>query len=260
MNDLLSEFLTEMGVSLGVLEAELRRLAADPDARAPRQTAFRVFKSLEASCGLLGYPRLERIAAAAGGLLAEVHRGETLTPAGVSLLRQSLIRCRELYAALALTGHEPHGRDDALLDAYASLAPQADPVVEPDAPAAPPRRVLLVGDDVLFRGMMASLLDAAGYTVAAAASPEEAWRLHEEGAEFDAVIAAFDGSLIDGFAFARRLSETSRWAAAPRIALTGVPVEDARNRAFRAAFDGVVRRSDREGLIGLLETRLGAAA
>ena len=256
MNDLLSEFLTEMGVSLGVLESELRRLASDPAARAPRQGAFRVFKSLEASCGLLGYPRLERIAAAGGGLLADVHRGAELTPGGVSLLRQASIRCRELYAALALTANEPSGRDDGLLEAFASFTPEPAPAEEPPAQ---PRRVLLVGDDALFRGMMASLLDSAGYQVVAARSPDEAWSLHEEGAEFDAVVTAFDGSLLEGFTFARRLSEESRWSGAPRIALTGMPVGETRNAAFRSAFDGVVRRSDRQGLIGLLDSRLRAA-
>jgi hypothetical protein len=39
-----------------------------------------------------------------------------------------------------------------------------------------------------------------------------------------------------------------------------MPVDDTRNTAFRSAFDGVVRRSDREGLIALLDQRLGLAA
>ena len=116
--------------------------------------------------------------------------------------------------------------------------------------------MLLVGDDALFRGMMASLLAAAAYEVTPARSPEEAWRLHAEGAEFDAVVTTFDGSLLDGFTFARRLSEDSRWSGAPRIALTGLPVDETRNRAFRGAFNGVVRRSDREALIAMLDDRL----
>ena len=266
MNDLMSEFLREMGESLGVLGADLRKLADDPAARAPRQSAFRVLKSLEASCALIGFPRLERIAGAGAHLLAQGHRGGALTPAAVSLLQQALIRARELFAALTLTGQEPPGRDDSLLDTFAAVrtasrsAPTAARAPTPAAAPAGPRRVLVVGEDALFRSMMASLLESAGYEVADAASADAAWRLHDRGAEFDAVVAAFDGSLLEGFSFARGLSERSRWAGAPRIALTGMPVDDARNSAFRAAFDGVVRRSDREGLIALLDHRLGHAA
>jgi two-component system chemotaxis sensor kinase CheA len=100
--------------------------------------------------------------------------------------------------------------------------------------------------------MMSPLLSAAGYEVTTAASADEAWRLHSEGAEFDAIVSDIEMPGTDGFAFAARLGKESRWAAAPRIALTGLPVAQTLERAPEGAFDDVVRKSDRQGLIDVL--------
>jgi CheY-like chemotaxis protein len=56
----------------------------------------------------------------------------------------------------------------------------------------------------------------------------------------------------DGFVFARKLSEDGRWGAAPRIALTGLPVAQTAARAPAGAFAQVIRKSDREGLLKVL--------
>jgi hypothetical protein len=48
------------------------------------------------------------------------------------------------------------------------------------------------------------------------------------------------------------VGEDSRWAAAPRIALTGLPVAQTLSRAPEGAFNDVVRKSDRQGLIEVL--------
>jgi len=118
------------------------------------------------------------------------------------------------------------------------------------------RRVLLVDDNAFFRNMMAPLLDAAGYQVTTVASAEEAWRLHEAGAEFDAVVSDIEMPGEDGYSFAARLHGESRWSQAPRIALTGLPVEQARGRAAAHSFADVVRKSDRQGLIEALSDSL----
>ena len=114
------------------------------------------------------------------------------------------------------------------------------------------RRVLLVDDNAFFRNMMSPLLAAAGYDVTTAGSAEDAWRLHENGAEFDAIVSDIEMPDEDGYAFAARLRDGSRWAQAPRIALTGLPVDQAVKRAPAGAFAGVVRKSDRQGLIDVL--------
>jgi two-component system chemotaxis sensor kinase CheA len=124
------------------------------------------------------------------------------------------------------------------------------------------RRILLVDDNAFFRNMMAPLLSAAGYEVTTVASADEAWRLHAEGADFDAIVSDIEMPGVDGFTFAKKVGEDSRWAAAPRIALTGLPVAQTLSRAPAGAFNDVVRKSDRQGLIEVLGDafKLGKAA
>jgi two-component system chemotaxis sensor kinase CheA len=118
------------------------------------------------------------------------------------------------------------------------------------------RRVLLVDDSAFFRHMVSPLLSAAGYEVTTVGSAEEAWGLHGDGAEFDAIISDIEMPEMDGFAFAQKLIDESRWAGAPRIALTGLPVEQALKRAPQGAFRDVVRKSDRDALIVSLDDAL----
>lgn len=119
-----------------------------------------------------------------------------------------------------------------------------DPVAA--APPPPPRRVLLVEENAFFRQMITPLLSAAGYQVTAAASTDEAWRIHAEGSDFEAVVSDLDGA---GPGFARKLKEESRWSAALSVALTDLPV----GRSPPAdGFAQVVRKSDRAGLIEAL--------
>jgi two-component system chemotaxis sensor kinase CheA len=61
---------------------------------------------------------------------------------------------------------------------------------------------------------------------------------------------------MDGFSFAQKLKDGSRWAGTPRIALTGLPVEQALKRAPQGAFMNVVRKSDRDALIVSLDDAL----
>jgi two-component system chemotaxis sensor kinase CheA len=100
--------------------------------------------------------------------------------------------------------------------------------------------------------MMAPLLSAAGYDVTTAASADDAWRLHNDGADFDAIVSDIEMPGTDGYTFAAKLGRESRWAAAPRIALTGLPVAQTLERAPQGAFNDVVRKSDRQGLIDTL--------
>ena len=129
-----------------------------------------------------------------------------------------------------------------------STSVTAEAAVEAAPP--PPRRVLLVEENAFFRHMITPLLSAAGYQVTAAASADEAWRIHAEGSDFEAVVSDLDGA---GPGFARKLKEESRWSAALSVALTDLPVGRA---PLADGFAQVVRKSDRAGLI----EALGAAA
>ncbi|MBW3616445.1 MAG: Hpt domain-containing protein [Proteobacteria bacterium] len=123
---------------------------------------------------------------------------------------------------------------------------------EPELQVPPLRRVLLVEENAFFRHMMAPLLTAAGYDVTAAASADEAWRLHAEGSDFDVVVSDLDGT---GPGFARRLKEESRWSAALSVALTDLPVGRV---PVTDHFARVVRKSDRAGLIDALASSFHA--
>jgi two-component system chemotaxis sensor kinase CheA len=112
--------------------------------------------------------------------------------------------------------------------------------------SAPPRRVLLVEENAFFRHMMTPLLTAAGYEVTAASSADEAWRLHAEGSQFDAVVTDLEGGGPD---LARRMRDDGRWSAALRVALTDLPVGRV---PLVEGFAQVVRKSDRQGLIDAL--------
>ena len=118
------------------------------------------------------------------------------------------------------------------------------------------RRILLVDDSAFFRNMMAPLLSAAGYEVTTVPSPDDAWRLHADGAHFDAIVSDIEMPGTDGYTFAAELGKDSRWAGAPRIALTGLPVAQTLERAPAGAFNDVVRKSDRQGLIEVLSDAL----
>lgn len=117
---------------------------------------------------------------------------------------------------------------------------------ESDAAPIAPRRVLLVEENAFFRHMMTPLLTAAGYEVTAASSADEAWRLHAEGSQFDAVVTDLEGGGPD---LARRMRDDGRWSAAIRVALTDLPVGTA---PVLDGFAQVVRKSDRQGLIDAL--------
>jgi two-component system chemotaxis sensor kinase CheA len=114
-------------------------------------------------------------------------------------------------------------------------------------PAPAPRRVLLVEENAFFRHMMTPLLTAAGYEVTAAASAEEAWRLHGTEPQFDAVVTDLEAG---GPELARRMRDDGRWSAALRVALTDLPVG---RTPLAEGYAQVVRKSDRQGLLDALD-------
>jgi two-component system chemotaxis sensor kinase CheA len=151
------------------------------------------------------------------------------------------------------------GRTTDVLDVSAYLTEAFSDWFDRDGMSDMPaqgRRVLLVDDSAFFRHMVSPLLSAAGYEVTTVGSAEEAWSLHADGVEFDAIISDIEMPEMDGFTFAQKLIDESRWASAPRIALTGLPVEQALKRAPQGAFRDVVRKSDRDALIISLDDAL----
>ena len=120
-----------------------------------------------------------------------------------------------------------------------------------------PRRILLVDDSSFFRHMMTPLLSAAGYEVTAVESVEAAWRLHEQGAEFDAIVSDIDMPDASGFEFAEQLKTNARWCDLPRVALTAMSQREAPPGAADA-FNDFIPKTDRTSLIAALDYALGS--
>ncbi|SDB13117.1 hybrid sensor histidine kinase/response regulator [Belnapia rosea] len=127
---------------------------------------------------------------------------------------------------------------------------------EPAAGAG--RRILLVEDSAFFRNLVVPAIGAAGYAVTAVPDAEEALRLREAGASFDAVISDIAMPGMDGFALAHALRESGPWRSLPLIALTGCsdPADIERGRA--AGFTDYVAKFDRAALLESLRQCLSA--
>src|ERR1700748_3473332 len=123
MDDLLTEFLTETGESLAVLDVELVKLEQNP---AP-QILFNISRRVHphrGPCGFLGLPRLESVAHAGENVLGKFRDGELeVTPSAVTLILKAIDRIRQILDAMEQTGAEPAGDDTELkaeLNAMAS--------------------------------------------------------------------------------------------------------------------------------------------
>ena len=105
---------------------------------------------------------------------------------------------------------------------------------------------------------MTPLLSAAGYEVTAVESVEAAWKLHERGAEFDAIVSDIDMPDASGFEFAEQLKVNPRWGDLPRVALTAMSQREAPPGAADA-FNDFIPKTDRTSLIAALDYALGSS-
>ena len=109
-----------------------------------------------------------------------------------------------------------------------------------------PQSVLLFESNPFFRNMLAPLLKASGYRVTAVGSAEEALNLRLMPEQFDIVLADIDENA-EASRFFEQLSTDSEWTEVPRIALSN------RDTMPGTDFTGCVRKSDRHGLLAILD-------
>src|SRR6201992_3647548 len=141
MDDLLTEFLTETGESLAVLDVELVKLEQNPSPQI-LSNIFRLMHTIKGTCGFLGLPRLEAVAHAGENVLGKFRDGELpVTPQAVTLILRCIDHIRQLLAELEAAGKEPEGSDaglisqiNAMADGNVSAAP-APVAVENNEPA-----------------------------------------------------------------------------------------------------------------------------
>lgn len=134
MDDLLNEFLAETAENLQAVEPILVHWERNPEDRAALNAIFRLVHTIKGTCGFVGLPRLERIAHAAETPLGRVRDGAlAMSPALVTEVLAAVDAIKRILAALAASGAEPVGSDDALVARLGTIAEGVTP-----APAAAP--------------------------------------------------------------------------------------------------------------------------
>lgn len=118
------------------------------------------------------------------------------------------------------------------------------------------RQVLMVDDSSFFRNMLKPLLSAAGYAVTTVATADDALKLREKGAQFDAIISDIEMPGMDGFEFASVVRREGGWRDVPLLALSAhtSPRDFARGRDV--GFDDYVAKFDRDALLASLQEHL----
>ena len=116
----------------------------------------------------------------------------------------------------------------------------------------PVRRLLLVDDSAFFRNLLRPILEANGYDVTLAPSPDHALRLRESGEQFDIIVSDIEMPGMNGFEFAAACRAGGEWRSTPMVALTShtTPADLARGR--QAGFLDYVGKLDRGALLEAL--------
>ncbi len=138
MDDLLSEFLTETSESLDVVDVELVKFEQEPNNAQMLDNIFRLVHTIKGTCGFLGLPRLEALAHAAETLMGKYRDGAPVTPAGVSLILNTIDRIKDVMGELETNEAEPAGNDNDLIEQLEKMAlGGGDDAAEPsDAPVS----------------------------------------------------------------------------------------------------------------------------
>ncbi len=117
MDDLLREFLTETNESLDRVDAELVRFEQEPNNGEILGNIFRLVHSIKGTCGFLSLPRLEALAHAAEGLMAQFRDGLPVTSEAVTLILSTIDRIKSILDAIETSDREPPGDDLDLIGA-----------------------------------------------------------------------------------------------------------------------------------------------
>jgi two-component system chemotaxis sensor kinase CheA len=100
--------------------------------------------------------------------------------------------------------------------------------------------------------MVTPMLKVAGFDVVGAESVDEAWRHHDKGARFDAIVSDIEMPGTNGFEFAKRVRSDEHWKDTPIIAVSAIDDEDYQRRGREAGFIDYVPKSDGERLMAAL--------
>jgi two-component system chemotaxis sensor kinase CheA len=146
----------------------------------------------------------------------------------------------------------------ALVEAALERAP-AQSLSQALAEAAPAtkKRLLVAEDSVTTRTLEKSILEAAGYEVAAASDGAEAWQLlQEKGA--DLVLADIEMPRMDGFALVEAIRSSKRFRDLPVVLLTALESEEQKTRGIEVGANAYLLKSafDQRNLLETIEQLL----
>ncbi|MGE3779767.1 MAG: chemotaxis protein CheW, partial [Pirellulaceae bacterium] len=142
------------------------------------------------------------------------------------------------------------GRMTLFLD-LATLAGRACKVNSPSIPTtapAPGARILVVDDTQLFRELVKSYLEAAGYEAVTATDGQQGLELLSRQT-FDLVVSDLEMPVTNGWDFARLVRGQPAHRNLPLVALTTLSSDEDRQKALAAGFDGFQVKLDRVSLL-----------
>jgi two-component system chemotaxis sensor kinase CheA len=136
MDEIIKEFLVESAEGLDLLDRDLVTLEQDPSSRELLGEIFRAAHTIKGTSGILGYPKLEKVAHLGENLLSRMRDGKlVLNPAITSGLLAMVDALRRLLSEIEQHGNE--GADDygAVVQQLEALLAesQAPPEVKPEA-------------------------------------------------------------------------------------------------------------------------------
>jgi len=118
-------------------------------------------------------------------------------------------------------------------------------------------KILLVDDSPFFRNLLSPLLSVAGYTVTAVENPSQAFKLREDGEDFDVIVSDIEMPGMNGYEFASTVrKEGGRWGETPFIALSSHATPRDVERGRQAGFTDYVAKFNRDDLLSSLQQTL----
>ncbi|MFM7622262.1 MAG: chemotaxis protein CheW, partial [Alphaproteobacteria bacterium] len=128
------------------------------------------------------------------------------------------------------------------------------------SPAASKRaqRILFVDDSAFFRNLLTPMLETAGYMVLGfEAAADALWALKSDVDTVDLILSDIEMPEMNGFAFAKAVTEDPALQNIPLIAFTAHVNSDMTMKARKAGFRECVAKFDREGLLSHIAHFLG---
>jgi two-component system chemotaxis sensor kinase CheA len=145
-----------------------------------------------------------------------------------------------------------------LLKASTAGAPATTPIAAPEAPAAPPK-VLVVDDQFTVRELQRSILETAGYRVQTARDGREALERFQAERDLALVLTDLQMPEMDGIELLRAIRRDSERGSLPVVIVTAMASDDDRRRGVEEGADAYIVKQefDQQALLETVERLVG---